>query len=194
MCWISSGHVGQPNALLFEEATAWSHHSDSLHDICLSHLQLNTSVCSSVDCCRSNDPPHHKKALRHSRSATTSSAEFTGVSFCGMLALRLRDTNTTWVRSSVCTVAYDFFSIKPTKACCPPPSSSVGLKVAYPWKKCQHLELHRGYIYKIYKEKYRVTVQAYSPVKQLLVNVSPMIILSKSTSLGKDSRNVTRHN
>lgn len=107
--WMPSGHVQvQPNAFLFEEAMAWSHHSDSLHDICLSHLQLNTRVSCSVDCCSSNKQPHHKKAFKHSRSATTSSAEFIGVSFCGMLALRLRETNTTRAWSSICTLLLIF--------------------------------------------------------------------------------------
>lgn len=47
---------------------------------------------------------------------------------------------------------------------------------------------------KYIKKNIGLLALAYSTVQQLSVNISPMIILSKSKSQGKDSRNVTRRN
>ena len=47
---------------------------------------------------------------------------------------------------------------------------------------------------KYIKKNIGLLARAYSTVQQLSVNISTMIILSKSKSQGKDSRNVTRRN
>lgn len=47
---------------------------------------------------------------------------------------------------------------------------------------------------KYIKKNIGLLARAYSAVQQLSVNISPMIILSKSKSQGKDSWNVTRRN
>lgn len=76
-----------------------------------------------------------------------------------------------------------------------PPHHSVALNLTLPPERNTSTFSYSEVIFTKYiKKNIGLLALAYSTVQQLSVNISSMIILSKSKSQGKDSWNVTRSN